>query len=424
MAVVRSFNSYDVFLNFRGADTRKTFTNKLYMALVQQGLSTFRDEDTMNKGENLKSELEKAIRKSKSSIVVISKDYASSTWCLDELVLILEQRKTSRHAVLPVFYDVDPSHVRKQSGRIAEAFARYEEQLKAETNCRRKRVLTKKIKRWRSALTEVGFLNGLDFQNHVNGHESKFIKKIIKIISDKLIQLTVVLKISLHSEGCISKITRIISMTNGVENFTVDPRKDLVTVEGRMDIKKLVLYLEEKLKQGVQGISIVKKDDKGGQNKEKKGDKENKNNAGDKKEEESDSGDDQKEKTIEYFGYNPNTYTIPVDHQSDKKEKESSGEGGKKENKSKYVTYYFDTCSVLMHYQSGDGGDKMVNKTEYYEYYPSTHMMPMYDYAAHRQYYSDHCCTGAHCHSPSEGGPSYYHHAMLSDDSLNWCSLM
>ena len=108
MAIVRSHEAssstlYDVFLSFRGEDTRKKITDHLYTALVQQGFSTFRDDDEIEKGENLKSELEKAIRQSKISTIVISKDYASSTWCLDELVMILEQRRITRHVVLHVF---------------------------------------------------------------------------------------------------------------------------------------------------------------------------------------------------------------------------------------------------------------------------------------------------------------------------------
>ncbi|KAM7470251.1 hypothetical protein LguiA_008434 [Lonicera macranthoides] len=129
MATVRahkisSSTCYDVFLSFRGEDTRKTFTDHLYTALVQQGFRTFRDNNETKIGENLKSELEKAISQSKISIIVISKDYTSSTWCLDELVTILEKRRSSGHAVLPVFYDMDPSQVRMQTGKIAEAFAR------------------------------------------------------------------------------------------------------------------------------------------------------------------------------------------------------------------------------------------------------------------------------------------------------------
>ena len=94
---------YDVFLSFRGEDTRKTFTDHLYTALNNAGFLTFRDDDELERGEDIKPGLQKAIQLSRASVVVFSKDYASSRWCLDELVQILEhKRTTSDHVVLPV----------------------------------------------------------------------------------------------------------------------------------------------------------------------------------------------------------------------------------------------------------------------------------------------------------------------------------
>jgi hypothetical protein len=51
-----------VFLSFRGEDTRKNFTDHLYTALVQAGIHTFRDDDEIGRGENIKSELQQAIQ--------------------------------------------------------------------------------------------------------------------------------------------------------------------------------------------------------------------------------------------------------------------------------------------------------------------------------------------------------------------------
>ncbi|KAM7530070.1 hypothetical protein LguiB_033480 [Lonicera macranthoides] len=101
--------AYDVFLSFRGKDTRKNFTDHLYLALVQAGLHTFRDDDEIERGEHIESELQKAIEQSRISIIVFSKTYADSIWCLDELVKILHCKKTCQQHVVPVFYDVDPS---------------------------------------------------------------------------------------------------------------------------------------------------------------------------------------------------------------------------------------------------------------------------------------------------------------------------
>ena len=111
----------DVFLSFRGEDTRKNFTDHLYKALIQAGIHTFRDDDELARGKEISTELLNAIQESRISIVVFSKGYASSRWCLDELVQIMHCKNTIRHTVYPVFYDVDPSDVRKQTGTLCRS---------------------------------------------------------------------------------------------------------------------------------------------------------------------------------------------------------------------------------------------------------------------------------------------------------------
>ncbi|KAM7470215.1 hypothetical protein LguiA_008398 [Lonicera macranthoides] len=155
----RSLYTYDVFLSFRGEDTRTNFTDHLYTALVDKGIRTFRDYDEIERGKSLKPELEKAIKESRISLIVFSKNYAISRWCLNELVMILECRKiNSRHVVLPIFYDVSPSEVRKQTGTIGEAFDRYKEELE----------FMEKVNGWRAALKEVADLAGMEFKNQAN----------------------------------------------------------------------------------------------------------------------------------------------------------------------------------------------------------------------------------------------------------------
>ena len=79
-------------LKFRGEDTCYGFTDHLYQALYDKGYSTFID-DNLQRGEEISVELLKAIELSMISIIIFSKNYAYSTWCLDELVRILECRK-------------------------------------------------------------------------------------------------------------------------------------------------------------------------------------------------------------------------------------------------------------------------------------------------------------------------------------------
>ncbi|KAK2980878.1 hypothetical protein RJ640_006250 [Escallonia rubra] len=178
--------AYHVFLSFRGEDTRKTFTDHLYTALVQAGFQTFKDNESIERGKYLNSELPKAIKQSRISIVVLSKTYASSTWCLDELVTILECKKTHGNDVLPVFYDVEPSEVRKREGSFEKAFERYENEVEEEGDLERRMELAKRLEGWKAALRQVADLTGMVLKNQADGHESTFIQKILKVVGDKV----------------------------------------------------------------------------------------------------------------------------------------------------------------------------------------------------------------------------------------------
>ncbi|KAK3417831.1 hypothetical protein EUGRSUZ_H03815 [Eucalyptus grandis] len=102
---------YEVFLSFRGPDTRAGFTNFLYTNLDNAGIRTFRDDEELRIGEEFAPELLQAIKQSKISIPIFSKGYASSVWCLKELVQMVACQKAGRQKIMPIFYDVAPSEV-------------------------------------------------------------------------------------------------------------------------------------------------------------------------------------------------------------------------------------------------------------------------------------------------------------------------
>ncbi|XP_065626522.1 TMV resistance protein N isoform X2 [Quercus suber] len=163
---------YDVFLSFRGEDTRNNFTSHLYKALRDQGFDTFID-DSLQKGEEISMELVKAIESSLISIVIFSKKFASSTWCLNELVKIFECRSNGQ-LVFPIFYKVSPSEIRKQDGEFGIALAEHEEKFKDNIE---------KVQRWRKTLTETANLSGFPYNDSYTESESEFIQRVIKEIS-------------------------------------------------------------------------------------------------------------------------------------------------------------------------------------------------------------------------------------------------
>ncbi|XP_050244577.1 disease resistance protein RUN1-like [Quercus robur] len=164
--------SHDIFLSFRGVDTRYGFTGNLYNALCNYGLNTFFDIN-LERGEEISKELLKTIELSMISIVVLSENYASSSWCLDELVKILECKNTGRiRKVYPIFYKVTPSEVRNNEGKFGIALDNHEKKFKDNME---------KVKRWKEALTEVTKLAGYEYKN--GEYEFEFIQRIIEEIS-------------------------------------------------------------------------------------------------------------------------------------------------------------------------------------------------------------------------------------------------
>ncbi|XP_030934329.1 TMV resistance protein N-like isoform X2 [Quercus lobata] len=165
---------YNVFLSFCGIDTRKNFTDHVYTVLKQKGITTFRDDEKLERGKYISEELLKAIEESKYAIIVLSTNYTSSKWCLKELAKIVECMEKTKLTVLPVFYHVNPSDVRNQmSDNLAKAFAEHAEETK---------VNTEDVQAWKAALKIVGGIAGW----HVHdSFESKVIQEIIgKICTD------------------------------------------------------------------------------------------------------------------------------------------------------------------------------------------------------------------------------------------------
>nr|XP_028965797.1 disease resistance protein RPP5-like [Malus domestica]XP_028965799.1 disease resistance protein RPP5-like [Malus domestica] len=160
--------NYDVFLSFSGVDTRNGFTGHLHAALTDKGYQAYIDEDDLERGEEIQKELFQAIEESKISIIVFSERYADSSWCLNELVKIMECRdKLGRH-VLPIFYHVDPSHVRKQNGVLAQAFKKHKQDIREEKDDKEREDKRERVKQWRKALTTAAKL-AEEFQKHKEG---------------------------------------------------------------------------------------------------------------------------------------------------------------------------------------------------------------------------------------------------------------
>nr|XP_043622044.1 TMV resistance protein N-like [Erigeron canadensis] len=180
---------YDVFLSFRGEDTRKTFVDHLYFALEKQGICTYKDDVTLDRGDTIGPSLLKAIESSQILVIVFSENYADSSWCLDELTHIMKCKGSERgQLVMPIFYHVDPSDVRKHKGTYGEAFLKHELSRKNKN----------KVETWKKALLDASNIAGWEPKQVANGHEAKCIQEIVGSISNKLTPLNPVVEDENH----------------------------------------------------------------------------------------------------------------------------------------------------------------------------------------------------------------------------------
>ncbi|KAG7941008.1 hypothetical protein I3843_16G016000, partial [Carya illinoinensis] len=145
--------NYDVFLSFRSEDVRQNFISHLYQALDGNAINTYKDIVDLTKGDEISDALVKAIETSKILIIVLSKNFAGSKWCLDELLKILDckDNKTTKQIVLPIFYQVDPMDVWHQNGSFGKSFDRLKDNAK--------------MLKWKEALKRVADLSGLSLTN-------------------------------------------------------------------------------------------------------------------------------------------------------------------------------------------------------------------------------------------------------------------
>ncbi|CDY57654.1 BnaC01g15330D [Brassica napus] len=150
-----------VFISFRGKDERCGFLTYLKQRLLESNVNVFIDENAA--GEPLEN-LFGHIRKSRIAIVIVSKNYAESSWCLDELVEIKKCMETEKlNAVIPIFRKVKVSSVRKQSGKFGE-----------------------RIKRWKKALEFVTGMIGLTYDKKFSRSEFEFVGKVVEKVHKTL----------------------------------------------------------------------------------------------------------------------------------------------------------------------------------------------------------------------------------------------
>nr|WIL60034.1 nodulation protein [Melilotus officinalis] len=201
--------TYQVFLSFRGPDTRYRFTGNLYKALTDKGIHTFIDDRELQRGGEIKPSLDKAIEESRIFVPVFSANYASSSFCLDELVQIIHCYKTKGRLVLPIFYGVDPSHVRHHRGSYGEALDEHEKRFENNKDN------MERLQKWKIALTQTANLSGY---HHCPTQSHRYATStIVEYISNKINRVS--LHVANYPIGIQSRVQQVkLLLDNGSDD--------------------------------------------------------------------------------------------------------------------------------------------------------------------------------------------------------------
>ncbi|XP_068478251.1 disease resistance protein RUN1-like isoform X2 [Phaseolus vulgaris] len=179
---------YDVLINFNGEDIQRRFVSHLDSALSAVGFTTFLHHPNALNPIHIQQPI---LNLSHVAIVVFTKSYSQSSWCLHQLQQIIKWHQTYCRHVLPVYYEIEPSDVRLQKGDFGKAFKATAEQTFSGQQ------LEHGMSRWSHALTKAANFFGWDERNHRN--DAELVEKIVKSVLSLPVLSATKFPVGLHS---------------------------------------------------------------------------------------------------------------------------------------------------------------------------------------------------------------------------------
>ncbi|KAK4757275.1 hypothetical protein SAY87_007402 [Trapa incisa] len=161
-------SEYQVFLSFRGPDSRQGFADVLYSDMISAGIRAFMDTDKLEIGEKI-GKIISALEKSEICVPIFSRTFAASAWCLRELEAMVQSGKT----IVPIFYTATPDDVKLSTGLFKKDLRKHVKKHGSE-----------QVKRWENALRTVVRIKGREVTK--NTRYTEFSRLFVRSLLIKL----------------------------------------------------------------------------------------------------------------------------------------------------------------------------------------------------------------------------------------------
>jgi arsenate reductase-like glutaredoxin family protein len=217
---------WDVFI-CHATEDKEEFVRPLANSLRLYGLKVWYDEFTLTVGDSLRRSIDKGLVNSCYGIVVISPSFFSKDWPQKELDGLAALEVNGRKVILPIWYQIDVTGVRKYSPTLADRVA-----TKSQKGIKQVTMdIFEAMKRTPTKSEDISLLHNLPDEHYLRNVVSASEKKFRKV-QNMMPELITEFKTDLSTED--NKLIR---------EFFVLPNKKVLL--GGSEKPRLVYYEEE-----------------------------------------------------------------------------------------------------------------------------------------------------------------------------------
>jgi hypothetical protein len=119
---INSSKKWDVFISHASEDKIK-IARPLAAALSAAGVSVWYDEFALKMGDSLRASIDYGLANSRYGVVILSRDFFSKHWPVQELNGLASREVNSKKVILPIWHDVSFDEVRGFSPILADRVA-------------------------------------------------------------------------------------------------------------------------------------------------------------------------------------------------------------------------------------------------------------------------------------------------------------